>query len=162
MTKFYFVPGLGCDRRIFQNCMPLLDIPAEQVHYLEWLRPISLNETIRDYALRIGQDIPKDGDTVIVGLSLGGMVATELSRIVPNKKLFIISSIKHESERPFVLNMAKRVPIYHFMLSWVTREFAPRFARWLGITERASSFLFADMLKQMPPNHLRWARHAAL
>lgn len=39
---------------------------------------------------------------------------------------------------------------------------APRFARWLRITKKESSILFANMLQQIPPNHIRWARHASV
>lgn len=163
MTIYYLIPGLGCDVRVFQKFISLLNIDKKQIHCIEWQTPLFPSESLADYVLRLAKKLPlNDANNIIIGLSLGGMLATELAKIFPHKKLFIISSIKHQSERPLVLRWAKTIPIYHLIPTWLTVSLAPRLARWLKISDPDSSYLFGKMIKSMPKGHISWARQVAV
>ena len=62
------------DRRIFERILPLL--PTAVV--VDWIRPLKY-ESIRDYAARLDQSIPRDESTIVCGVSFGGIVARELA-----------------------------------------------------------------------------------
>ncbi len=95
-VNIYFIPGLGVDNRVFQK----LELPSHlNVHYLEWILPISLTESIKEYAKRLAQSIDVKTPYIIVGLSFGGIIAKELQAFLnPEKtnyyfKCFISRSI---------------------------------------------------------------------
>jgi len=162
MTKIYFIPGLGCDARVFERLIQQLDLSSNQYHCLEHIEPQHTFEPLSAYAKRLAQQLEDDKERIIVGLSLGGMIATELSKIVDYKKLVIISSIKHQDERPLLLKVARKIPLHHLAPAWFTKQMSPRIARWFRISDKASSDLLAKMLKDRSGAHLKWARHAAV
>jgi esterase/lipase len=55
-----------------------------------------------DYAKRFSHAIKEDEEFVLIGLSFGGMLASELAKIVSPKKLIIISSLSSYRELPVV------------------------------------------------------------
>ncbi|HCF62788.1 MAG TPA: hypothetical protein DEU93_00310, partial [Chitinophagaceae bacterium] len=71
--KAYCISGLGADERIFCN----LHFPeALEPVYLKWIKP-EPNETLEQYAMRLSEKIEGDEPFVLIGLSLGGMLALE-------------------------------------------------------------------------------------
>jgi pimeloyl-ACP methyl ester carboxylesterase len=111
--KAYFISGLGADKKAFQK----IKLPAgfEPVH-LDWIAP-EKNETLRHYALRFSNKINTDEDFVLIGLSFGGMLASEIARIHRPLKTIIISSIGSADELPWYFKRAgkwglhKAVPV---------------------------------------------------
>ena len=65
-TSIYFVPGLAASTKIFQY----LHFPEEQfeLHYLEWLLPLSDSEKIEYYAKRMAE-LVLDENPVLIGVS---------------------------------------------------------------------------------------------
>jgi hypothetical protein len=81
----YFISGLGADKRIFEK---LQFSNSFKLVFIDWIVPVK-NEPLRDYATRLSHTINTSEPFVIIGLSFGGMIATELSPIVsPQKKQF--------------------------------------------------------------------------
>lgn len=90
--RLYTISGLGADRRVFQY----LDLNYEIIH-LDWV-PIKKNESIESYAWRLSQKINSTIDFGLVGLSFGGLIATEISKILQPKITILISSIETKNE----------------------------------------------------------------
>ena len=84
----YFLSGLGADKRAFSKLR--LD-DRFSVKYIEWITPLK-NETLHHYAGRLAAQIDINKPFQLVGLSFGGIVASELSRIVNPQQIIIISS----------------------------------------------------------------------
>src|SRR5690554_6804824 len=104
----YFVPGLAAGKEIFKN----IRLPENRfdIHILEWLIPIE-NEKIEAYAQRMAALI-NDKNPVLVGVSFGGVMAQEMSRFLPLRKLVIISSIKSKNELPLRLRLLRYTKAY--------------------------------------------------
>lgn len=104
-THIYFIPGTAANSKIFER----IDLPKDQyeMHFLDWIIPTSKNEKIEDYALRMSKKI-EHKNPVLIGVSFGGIVAQEISKIVPCEKIIIISSIKTKHE------LSKRLRIVRF------------------------------------------------
>lgn len=85
----YFISGLGADERIFTKLK--LD-PRLNVHYIKWVRP-EKRETLRHYAARLSQQIDSSQPFQLVGLSFGGVVASEIADVICPQQVTIISSM---------------------------------------------------------------------
>ena len=73
----YCIPGLGIDCRIFQK-LNLSSITLKELNYHHIDKDVSLEE----YAAQIAAKI-KHKKPVIMGMSLGGIMAIEISKIIP-------------------------------------------------------------------------------
>ena len=73
--------------------------PQYEVIHLNWIKP-EKNESLRTYALRMAEKIDRSEKFGLVGLSLGGMVATEIAKAFPPEKVVLISSIPLSSHMP--------------------------------------------------------------
>lgn len=110
-TIIYLIPGQGSDYRIFNN----LQLPEkyDTVH-VKHLIPFE-NESMQEYAFRISKQIDTSKHFSIIGVSLGGMVATELAEILIPEKVIAISSAKHREEIPGRYTFMKTIPIYKLL-----------------------------------------------
>lgn len=104
----YFVPGLAASPLIFEY----IKLPEDlyEVTVLEWMMPQG-HETLEDYVKRMAQGIKHD-NPVLVGVSFGGVVVQEMARIVPARKVIIISSVKSSLEFPRRMKVAKFLRAY--------------------------------------------------
>ena len=85
------------------------------VIHIDWILPFQ-NETFQSYAFRISENM-NDENAILIGLSFGGMLAVEISKIKRFKKIFLLSSAKTKSEIPFYykvlgkLNLLEIIPV---------------------------------------------------
>ena len=93
--RILLLTGMTPDRRIFERILPLL--PTAVV--VDWIRPMKY-ESIRDYAARLGQSVPRDDSTIVCGVSFGGIVARELASSINAKACVLISSVRSPDELP--------------------------------------------------------------
>jgi pimeloyl-ACP methyl ester carboxylesterase len=109
MQKVYFISGLGADERSFS----FLDLSFCEPVFINWLEP-KPKETLEAYAMRLKATITEPAPT-IVGLSFGGMLATEIAKADSSARVIIISSNKTTTEFPFWLKIGKYFPIYNWL-----------------------------------------------
>ena len=105
----YFISGLGANEKAFS----FLDISFCNPVFVQWITPLP-KETLPEYALRLKQQI-KDPKAFVVGLSFGGMLATEMAKQNPAQKTILISSNKTTEEFPKLLKLGKYVPVYKWI-----------------------------------------------
>lgn len=151
MQNVYFISGLGADKRAFQ----FLDLSFCNPLFIDWIKPLP-SERIRDYATRLKEQIT-DKEPIIVGLSFGGIVAVEISKLIPVKKLILLSSAKNEKEIPFYLRMLRYAPL-HKMISAPFLQSANQLAyHIMGIAKREDKILFQTMFKESDGTFINWA-----
>lgn len=133
-THIYCVPGLAANTKIFEY----LKFPVEEyeVHFLEWLIPESINETIEHYAGRMCKNIKED-NVILLGVSFGGIMVQEMSKIVNPKKTILISSVKNSSELPKRLKFTKLSKAYKLFP-----------AKSITTIEKFMSYTFGKMTKK--------------
>ena len=112
MQNVYCISGLGADERVFQY----LDLSFAYPVFINWINPLP-GETLEAYAMRLKEKFISEKDPLIIGLSLGGMLATEIAKQLPEARVIIISSAKIKTELPFYLRMLRYIPA-HKMLSY--------------------------------------------
>ncbi|MBV9987750.1 MAG: alpha/beta hydrolase [Chitinophagaceae bacterium] len=107
--KVYFISGLGADETAFSK----LSLPGIEKVHLNWLVP-EKKESIEAYAGRMAARITEPGP-VIVGLSFGGMMAIEIAKLIPVKKLILLSSAKHRKELPSYFSVCRYIPLHRWL-----------------------------------------------
>lgn len=93
----YFVSGTGANSKIFERI--LLPEQTFEMHFIEWIQPASVDESIEQYAKRMCEKI-KHPSPILVGVSFGGIMIQEMSKIINSEKIVLISSIKSKDELP--------------------------------------------------------------
>ncbi|HVY73524.1 MAG TPA: hypothetical protein VG890_01770, partial [Puia sp.] len=89
MTNLYLISGLGADKRIFGK----LGFPENyRIHYIEWA-PFAEGESMEQYAAKLSGQIDQREPFSLIGLSFGGMLAVEISKILEPKHTVLISSV---------------------------------------------------------------------
>jgi pimeloyl-ACP methyl ester carboxylesterase len=149
MEKLYCISGLGADQRIFAS----LHIPGFEKVPVHWT-PYEPNDALPDYARKLTAQITTP-NPVIVGLSFGGMLGVEIAKIIPVRKVFIVSSARTSREvrvhgggmsrwlinfippsllrlpRPFIFNyLGAETPEDKKLLSTIIRDSDGRFMKW--------------------------------
>lgn len=94
MKQIYCISGLGADERIFKH----LRIKGCNLQHLKWAA-FEEKETMESYAHKMALQIDAK-NPIILGLSFGGMLATEIAQQQSTAKTFLISSAKSKPELP--------------------------------------------------------------
>ena len=99
--KIYGISGLGADKRVFT----FLNLKDELIP-LDWIPPLP-HETISKYAKRFAEKYKLNEETefAIMGVSFGGLIATEISKLYPPKITILISSVETKNELPKILRI---------------------------------------------------------
>ena len=153
--KIYCISGLGADERAFQN----LKAPGHEFKFIHYLSP-QPDEELPHYAERLKLQIDIKVPFALLGVSFGGVVAIELSRIVPAKAVFLISSIPHSLFVPRKLRWAS----WMGLPKWFSRKLPAKFDFVLNYAFGAEQEQGRKLLKQIvldtDPQFLKWALSA--
>jgi pimeloyl-ACP methyl ester carboxylesterase len=96
----YCIPGLGIDERLFKRT----EVKGYTLKYIKWIMP-DKGETMKTYAQKLLPQIEEE-NPIIIGVSLGGMLATEIADLIPTSKVILISSSKCSREVPLLYRIA--------------------------------------------------------
>lgn len=151
MDKIYIFSGLGVDKRVFEN----IDFENLDIEFVDWI-PILENESLQNYAERISIVI-KSENPIVIGLSFGGILAVEISKIKKLKKLILIASAKNKNELPGIYKFARNLKLDKIIPTSVLKN-QNFITNWMfGINTNAEKQLLKTILKETNPNFMRWA-----
>lgn len=143
----YLFPGLGTDHRLFweYNFAPF------EWKAIEWA-PFEKANSMEGYAKKLIPQIDQTRPIILLGVSMGGMIAQELSHLVKTEVLILVSTIRKESERPWIMRFAERFPLYRIMnplLLWFIANTA-----WLavGVWKKEHRKILKDMILKTTAN----------
>jgi len=158
MSKIFLVAGMGADTRIYNN----IELPVDyEVIPVDWIEPHQ-TDTLQTYAQKLiyQYDIkPKD---IVIGNSLGGMLAIEIAKKINLKKTILISSIKTIDEAPGFYKLFRALPVYKIIPNKMLTTAGFLIKPIFGNMSDADLWLFKDMLRNTSPTFLKWAMGAAL
>lgn len=115
----YLIPGQGADERLFKNLA--LDTATFEIHHIKYEVPYK-DEDMSAYAFRLSQQIDTSKAFTLIGVSLGGMIATEINDILKPKKVILISSAKCRKELPVQYKFQKAIPIYKIVPKKIIKQ----------------------------------------
>ena len=149
----YFMPGMAANPSIFEH----IKLPEERfaMHWLEWFIP-DVNESIKSYAKRMLLKIHHD-NCVLIGVSFGGILVQEMSKLATFKKVIIISSVKTRHELPGRLKIARRTMAYKLLPTRLVSnvEALAKYAFGETVTKRVE--LYKKYLSVSDKRYLDWA-----
>ncbi|MCK4919595.1 MAG: alpha/beta hydrolase [Bacteroidales bacterium] len=111
LNTIYFLPGQGSDERIFDS---LNFDPSFKLEHIKYPTP-EKGTNLKQYAKIISTQIDTGENFILVGVSFGGMISSELIEILNPEKVLIISSAKNRTELPFRYKFQKSIPLYKIM-----------------------------------------------
>lgn len=156
MKTIYCISGLGADERAFSK----LKIAGYKLHVIKWLLP-KVNESIQLYAERMRADI-KEENPILMGLSFGGMICTEIAKQIPVDKIIIISSIKSSKELPFWMKTVAALKLNKIVPLKSTRLTQPIQNKMLGVQSQEEKTLVASLRKNVDLPYTDWAVNQAI
>jgi pimeloyl-ACP methyl ester carboxylesterase len=150
----YFVPGLAASSQIFE----FIQLPKEkfELHFIEWLIPLTINEPLEEYAKRMAAKITEK-NPVLIGVSFGGILVQEMSKYLQPQKTIIISSVKSNQELPKRLKLLKHTHIYKFFPAKYISNFENYAKYLLGDFAKKRIDLYHRYLSVRDENYLNWA-----
>ena len=104
------MPGMSANPLIFKRIK--FSDEKYEIHFLKWAKPV-LNESIENYSKRL-LDFIKHKNPILIGVSFGGLIVQELSKLIDVEKVIIISSIKSNRELPLYMKSAKFLKLYNY------------------------------------------------
>ena len=156
MKKVYFISGLGADKRAFS----FLDLSFCEPIFIEWIKPLE-KESLKSYALRLKEQIP-DPHPVVIGVSFGGMLATEISKSDPSVKAIIIASNKKKTEFPKIFLAGKYIPAYKWMPPAILKRASLIRLKFFGPKGIEQREMFKQILKDADTDFSKWAIYSIL
>src|SRR5260221_248687 len=156
MQNIYFISGVGASKKLFS----FLDLSFCNPVFIDWIPPLK-EEPLQHYALRIKATIPNE-HPVIVGISFGGMLASEIARSDPKSRAMIISSNKTSSELPSFLRLGNYLPIYKWIPDNILKNEMIISKFFFGVKGDEQKKLHKIILKETDIPFTKWAISAIL
>lgn len=151
--SIYCISGLGADERVFSR----LQLPGYELHFIKWIDP-EPNESFADYAKRMTSFITEP-EPIIIGLSFGGMLAVELSKLIKVKKLILISSVKTKNEEPWWMRTSGKLKLHQLIRPRPHPLLYPIENYFLGAHTLAEKKMANQFRETVNKTYLKWAIH---
>lgn len=157
MTKVFLIPGLGADSRAYD----FINLPGYETVRADWIEP-DKTDTLKTYSQKLIRQYNITSDCIVIGNSLGGMVAMEVAQLIPVKKTILISSIKTIDEAPAYFAFFRALPVYKIIPGKLLTSIGGLARVVFGKMDKNLLWLFKDMLQKSSPRFIKWAMYALL
>ncbi|GAA4848641.1 alpha/beta hydrolase [Algivirga pacifica] len=157
----YCIPGLSNDHRVFS----WLNLPGYRIKYLDFIEPLKKNERIQNYCRRLLEHIDEEDlstPPILLGFSLGGIVAIELSKLMNTEKIIIVNSIKSSKERPIHLRLLESLPLYRLTPTSFIKPVMLPLIPLFGFVPIEQREVYIDMWNKFPDKTFRWGAQMVL
>jgi hypothetical protein len=149
----YFISGLGADKTAFQH----LDLPEKtSIRHIDWIPPLK-SETLPGYAARLTGSIQPSEPFFLVGLSFGGMLATEMSEIIKPVRTILISSAACRGELPFYIRWAGLFRLKNLVPGKLFTKTSALSYWFFGTRSRPEQLMLRMIMKNTDPKFAKWA-----
>ena len=154
MDKIYLIGGLGVDERVFTT----IHFKHLEKVVVKWIEPLP-NEPLADYCKRLLPQITEP-IPIIAGVSFGGIVAQELSKLIPVKRVILISSVRSRAEMSWYFKISGILNIHKAIPFKIVRK-ANRFLRWaFWVEDPEHRKLLETIAGETSPTFMKWAINA--
>jgi pimeloyl-ACP methyl ester carboxylesterase len=150
-TIIYLFPGQGSDARLFKH----LKLPeGYDTLHISYSVP-DKREEMKEYAQRYISRIDTNSPFVLLGVSMGGMICTELTDTLNPVKTIVISSAKTADELPGRYTFQQTIPLNRIIPKRLTKAGARLLQGIVEPDRRNDKETFKDMLKIKDPLYLK-------
>ena len=148
----YCMPGMAASPKIFEY----IHLPKPyKLHLLSWILPMK-EESLSAYAKRMSERVSAV-DSVLIGVSFGGVLVQEMAKHIQVRKVIIVSSIKSRNELPLPIKMARTTNAHKLLpTQWINNlDALALFAFGKCIQKRLK--LYQKYLSERNPDYLDWS-----
>jgi pimeloyl-ACP methyl ester carboxylesterase len=157
-TRILFFTGLGAN----QNAFSRLKIPhALKAIHIKWLTS-GKKENIQPYCKRLIQAYAIQPTDILIGLSFGGLVVTEIARQVHPALSILISSVSTRKELPPLYRLAGFLHLDQLISSHWLEKSVPLIAFLFNLKTQNQQNLLDEILAGADKTFARWAIHQTL
>jgi pimeloyl-ACP methyl ester carboxylesterase len=147
-SRLVLIPGMGADHRLFDG----IELPGHEVIRTNWI-PHRDGEHLSTYAGRFAEHYGVGAADILIGVSMGGIVAGAMAQRVPPQRLILISSCSDIRQlSPLIAALIPMGPISPF-------ELARLLPRGLMPAQRK---LALEMFDAQDMAFIRWACNAVM
>ncbi len=154
LRKLYCISGLGADQRLFQNVV----VPGFELVHLNWVPP-SPADTLTSYAGKMADMIAEE-HPCLLGLSMGGMIATEIGKTRETEKIVIVSSAKTRAEVGWSSYAVNKVVSAGIVPASLLNIPYPVALNMLGAGTPEERQLLRQVIRDADPTFMKWAIRA--
>ncbi len=155
--KAYLISGLAADSRVFKH----IRLPENfDIVHLDWIQPVR-NESLRDYSIRMAERVNTDEPFVILGLSMGGMIASEISKLKQPAKTILVSSVPSSKNLPIYFKAAGSLKLYK-LVPVAALKWAARTKRFFTTETSEDKELLRKVIQESDNHFIKWAVEAIL
>jgi pimeloyl-ACP methyl ester carboxylesterase len=151
-TNVYCLHGQGSDTRLFTHFR--LDTTIFRVHLIALPMP-EYSDNMAQFAAKVLPQIDTTEAFILVGMSLGGMVAVEINEQIRAKKVVLVSSAKSAKEIPFRYRFMHFLPVYALIPSIFYKLGAQIIQPIIEPDRRRQAAIFNAMLLDKKPQFLK-------
>ena len=149
----YFMPGMAASSLIFER----IKLPEDtfECHLLDWILP-NKNDTLQEYAQKIAENV-KEENSVLIGVSFGGILVQEMAHFLKVRKVIIISSVKSNKEFPRRMKIAKTTKAYKLLPTGMAQniDFLAKYA--FGSIVKQRLVLYEKYMSMRDKVYLDWS-----
>ncbi|MBE7442877.1 MAG: alpha/beta hydrolase [Flavobacteriales bacterium] len=154
----YRIPGMGADKRLFSEIAPITGFEFVD---LEW-QPFPKIKTLKDYAVAISEQIDTSKPFSLMGVSMGGMVCSELADMLNPEKVVIISSAKTSNEIPPMYKRLNFLGVTRLLNADRINYIIGNSSRFFGAMNKEQRELFYQMADNINIDFIVWSIKAIL
>jgi len=147
------IGGLGADERVLNYLK--LDV---ETTVIKWIEP-KPKEELKSYAIRLTEQINQKDEFGILGVSFGGIVAIELSKLIKPSKLILISSVETSTQLPQTYVSLGKTQILNLIPNTLIKPPKPLLGFLFGAKNKQ---LLKQIIKDTEPEFIRWALNAII
>ncbi len=134
-----------------------LHLPPELPYkHVQWIAPASIDEPIQEYVQRLKSQI-EDPHPILVGLSFGGVVATELAKILKPRKLVIIASLATSKALPWHYRLLGSLHLHRYLPLKLMQSMVPLAPWFFGAHTPEAKKLLREIILEIDEKFLRWS-----
>jgi pimeloyl-ACP methyl ester carboxylesterase len=151
--NLYLIPGMGTDHKVFNHFN--FDTTQVDVVKIKWAKTDTC-EGLADYAKVLINQIDTSESFIILGVSMGGMLALEMTNYVDPKALILISSVKSRHELPFKIKAARVFPVHRLLNRRIFTFIANRDRTYKDVQKAEDKILYKKMYWDTGVDFLKW------
>jgi hypothetical protein len=148
-TIIYLFPGQGADCRLFKY----IEFPYDTIH-LKFPIP-EKKTTLREYAHGFIPWIDTDRPFILIGVSLGGMICSELADTLEPEITIVISSAKYRTKLPGRYKFQKTIPLNKIIPKGMTKWGAKVLAPIVEPARKQDTETFRSMIEAKDPAYIK-------
>lgn len=154
--NYYLIPGMGADERLFSN----FSLQYGTVTKLNWI-PHEDSRNLSDYAALMSKRVTTENN-IIIGSSMGGMVAVEMAKIINPLSTILVSAPTGRHQFPRVLKTFDFIKLHRALTPSQVMRIAGLADLFMGFKTPEQRAMFYDMLKSNGPEFLHFSIGAVL